>query len=116
MKTLLNELKPSLVHIFEHLHTIPEVSWKEYKTTEYLKKLLKEHGFSVTTFEDCTGLLVEIGHGPVCVGLRTDIDALWQEVDGTYQANHSCGHDAHMTMVVGALLLLKKWIINQMEN
>jgi len=36
------------------------------------------------------------------------MDALWQEVDGQFQANHSCGHDAHMTMALGTLLLLKK--------
>src|SRR5690606_30074781 len=34
-------------------------------------------------------------------------DALWQEVDGEYKANHSCGHDAHMTLAVGTLLALR---------
>ena len=37
------------------------------------------------------------------IGIRADIDALWQKVDGELQANHSCGHDAHMTMVLGVL-------------
>lgn len=39
--------------------------------------------------------------------VRADIDALWQEVDGVYQANHSCGHDGHMAMVLGALSYLQ---------
>ncbi len=39
--------------------------------------------------------------------MRADIDALWQEVDGKMQANHSCGHDANMAMVLGALLYLQ---------
>lgn len=34
------------------------------------------------------------------------MDALWQEVDGTYQANHSCGHDGHMTIGLGVFLTL----------
>jgi amidohydrolase len=42
------------------------------------------------------------------IGLRTDIDALWQEVDGTWRANHSCGHDAHMTMVLETIATLQE--------
>ncbi|HAQ08192.1 MAG TPA: amidohydrolase, partial [Bacillus bacterium] len=38
------------------------------------------------------------------VAVRADIDALWQEVDGVWRANHSCGHDANMSMVLGALV------------
>ena len=34
------------------------------------------------------------------------MDALWQEVDGKFQANHSCGHDAHMTIGLGVFLKL----------
>lgn len=49
------------------------------------------------------------GHGGkgACIALRTDIDALWQQVDGVLRANHSCGHDAHMTMVLFALKALR---------
>ncbi|MBL4954720.1 M20 peptidase aminoacylase family protein [Neobacillus sp. OS1-32] len=108
MKTLLAELKPRLCEIFDHLHQHPEVSWQETETTAYLSKLLEAEGFQVRTFCDCTGLVVEYGDGPYTVGLRSDIDSLWQEVGGTFQANHSCGHDAHMTMTLGVLLLLKK--------
>jgi len=108
MKTLLNELKPTLQSIFNYLHQHPEVSWREFETTAYIKDLLQGYGFQVQTFDDCTGLVVEFGEGPLSIGLRTDIDALWQEVDSTFQANHSCGHDAHMTMIIGVLLLFKK--------
>ncbi|WHY87380.1 M20 peptidase aminoacylase family protein [Neobacillus novalis] len=108
MQTELAELKSELFRIFNHLHTNPEISWKEYNTTDYLKGLIENLDLSITSFDDCTGLVTEIGSGEACVGLRTDIDALWQEVDGTFQANHSCGHDAHMTIVFGTLLLLKK--------
>ncbi|AZV42461.1 M20 peptidase aminoacylase family protein [Peribacillus asahii] len=108
MKLFIEQLKPTIQTVFEHLHQHPEVSWKEYQTTAYIKQLLEEEGFNVQTFDDCTGLVVEIGSGNFCIGLRTDIDALWQEVDGQFKANHSCGHDSHMTMTIGAMLLLKK--------
>ncbi|KXH81834.1 M20 peptidase aminoacylase family protein [Sporosarcina sp. HYO08] len=108
MKRVLQEIKPLIEKVFDHLHTHPEISWQEVETTKYLEQLIKNEGYEVTTFEDSTGLVVMAGEGEHCVGLRTDIDALWQEVDGVYQANHSCGHDAHMTIVFGALLVLKK--------
>lgn len=108
METVLREIKPIIDKVFQHLHTNPEISWKEVKTTQYLKEFLEYEGFEVQTFEDTTGLVVTYGTGELCVGIRTDIDALWQELDGEYQANHSCGHDAHMTMAIGVLLVLKK--------
>ncbi|KAB2338061.1 amidohydrolase [Cytobacillus depressus] len=108
MKNLLEQLRPTIDSLFDHFHQHPEVSWEEFKTTEFIQAFLQKEGFQVRTF-DCTGLVAEVGHpGDFCVGLRTDIDALWQEVDGVYQANHSCGHDAHMTMIIGTMLLLKK--------
>jgi amidohydrolase len=108
MQEILKGIKPVVEEVFQHLHQNPEISWKEEKTTQYLKQLLEKEGFETQTFEDSTGLVVTVGTGEPTVGLRTDIDALWQEVDGEYQANHSCGHDAHMTMAVGTMLVLKK--------
>ncbi|KAB7706622.1 amidohydrolase [Bacillus aerolatus] len=99
-----------LIDIFNHLHTHPEISWKETETTAYIAGLLKKEGLFVTTFDDCTGLIAEIGSGKPVIAIRADIDALWQEVDGTFQANHSCGHDAHMSIVIGAILQLKDQI------
>ncbi|MDN7242818.1 M20 peptidase aminoacylase family protein [Planococcus sp. N028] len=108
MKAVVEEIKPLVEKVFAHLHSHPEISWQEVETTTYLKELLEAEGIQVETFDDSTGLVAVVGDGEPCVGLRTDIDALWQEVDGEYKANHSCGHDAHMTLAVGTLLVLKK--------
>lgn len=97
-----------LESIFNHLHTHPEVSWNEIETTKYAKKVLEDNGCRVQTFDDCPGVIGEIGEGKPVVALRADMDALWQQVDGEFQANHSCGHDAHMTMVLGVLFSLKQ--------
>lgn len=108
MNQLLEEITPKLKEVFTHLHQHPEISWHEYNTTIYLQQLLQSFGFTPHVIEGSTGLYVEIGAGKPIIGLRTDIDALWQEVDGQFQANHSCGHDGHMTMAIGTLLLLQK--------
>ncbi len=93
---------------FDHLHAHPEISWKETETTRYWAERMRALGLAVTTFPDCTGLVATWGEGKPVVALRTDIDALWQEVDGEWRANHSCGHDAHMTMVAEAVAALKE--------
>ncbi|GGH75384.1 amidohydrolase [Pullulanibacillus pueri] len=105
---LTEEMKQEILSIFEYLHTHPEISWKEINTTQYIANKLKALGCRVQTFDDCTGVIAEIGSGSPIIGLRADMDALWQEVDGTFKANHSCGHDAHMTMVLGTLMMLKQ--------
>lgn len=92
---------------YDHFHKIPEVSWKEYETTNAIAAILDELKVSYRRFDDMTGLVAEIGQGKDVIAVRADIDALWQEVDGVMQANHSCGHDANISMVLGALLRLK---------
>jgi len=92
---------------FDHFHAYPEVSWKEVETTKKIAAILDELNIKYKLFSDVTGLVAEIGQGEEVVAVRADIDALWQEVDGTMRANHSCGHDANISMVLGALLQLK---------
>ncbi|KYG90556.1 amidohydrolase [[Bacillus] sp. KCTC 13219] len=94
--------------VFIHLHANPEISWHEVETTAYIAQFLTEEGLQPQTFDNMTGLYVDIGQGIPRVGFRTDIDALWQEVDGEFKANHSCGHDGHMTIAIGVALLLNK--------
>lgn len=93
---------------FTHLHTHPEVSWEEYETTQFLIRTLTSLGLTPQPFETMTGLYVDIGEGTPRVGLRADIDALYQEVNGTFRANHSCGHDGHMTMALGVAYYFTK--------
>ncbi|MEK4200119.1 M20 peptidase aminoacylase family protein [Cytobacillus sp. FSL K6-0265] len=105
---VLEALKPKLTNIFNHLHQNPEISWQETQTTAFIAEVLKEEGVCFLTLPTTTGLIAEIGSGEKAIGIRTDIDALWQEVNGVMQANHSCGHDAHMTMAIGTLLVLHR--------
>ncbi|MDO6450343.1 M20 peptidase aminoacylase family protein [Oceanobacillus profundus] len=106
MNATLKKINPLLEDIFNHLHEHPEISWEERKTTDYIERLFQGKNCTIKRFEDSTGLVIDIGSGSPVIALRADIDALWQEVNGTFQANHSCGHDAHMTIVIGALLTI----------
>lgn len=107
-------LTAKIKETFDYLHANAEISWQEVETTKYIEKLLQEAGCETETFSDCTGVIGKYGNfnqGLPVIGIRADIDALWQEVNGTFQANHSCGHDAHMAMVLGVL-----WKLNQIPN
>lgn len=101
------DYKKQILATFNHFHANPEVSWKEVETTKKLKSIMEELQIKHHLFDDVTGLIAEIGEGAEVVAVRADIDALWQNVNGKMQANHSCGHDANMAMVLGALLYLK---------
>lgn len=96
-------------------HTIPELSHEEFITTENLVKDLEEMGVEVTRFPDFTGLiaLIKGGKPGKTVALRADIDALpVEEKTGLSFASthpgkmHACGHDAHMSMLLGAAKIL----------
>lgn len=100
--------KKELVQLWKYLHAHPETSWKETETTAYLMDLFNQNGFQPIAFKKVPGFYVDIGEGKPRIGLRADMDALLQEVNGKLQANHSCGHDAHMTIVTGTMLRLKE--------
>src|SRR5699024_7020274 len=55
------------------------------------------------TFKNIPGRYVEIGQNKPIIGLRSAMDALMHNVEGVMQANHSCGHDAHMTIALGVM-------------
>jgi amidohydrolase len=107
------QVESQILEWFNHFHENPEISWEEHETTKKLAEILDELKVPYRIFDDVTGLLAEIGEGNEVIAVRADIDALWQEVDGVFRANHSCGHDANISMVLGALLLLKNEKLNK---
>lgn len=99
--------KEMILQTYDGLHQLAEPSWQEKKTSRYLQERLAQAGLKIQTYPGHFGFTAEIeGETEGVVALRADMDALVQEVDGSVQANHSCGHDAHSTMALHAALAL----------
>lgn len=95
---------------YRQLHDLAEVSWQEVRTNAYLCAALERIGVPYETFPDQTGIVAiwdEGIPGPT-VALRADMDALPHEWKGSKLTIHSCGHDAHMTIVLHTLECLKQ--------
>lgn len=112
----MKQLQGKLEEIFQDFHRYPEISTKEFRTTKKIKEYLTEWGVKLIALPLPTGVLAQIGTGnrPVAA-LRCDLDALpVQEETGLPYASevsgcmHACGHDFHMTSVLGTALLLKE--------
>lgn len=96
------------------LHQIPEIGMNLPMTREYIKRQLL--GMGITPSDCGGGITATIGGqrgGPVFL-LRADMDALPMAEDSglefaaTGNAAHTCGHDMHTTMLLGAARLLKE--------
>ncbi len=101
---------------YESLHRFPECSRKEYKTAQKLTEWLTDLGLTVHRIGQ-TAVVGELvgGKEGKTVALRADMDALpITEQTGLAYASendgvmHACGHDFHMTAVLGAAKILKE--------
>lgn len=111
------ELAPQLIAWRRQIHQHAELSFKEYGTSEMIRRVLDQYGISYRPVAE-TGVLARIdGRKPDPehpVVLRADMDALAiTEASGlpfasTNGAMHACGHDMHTTSLLGALILLQE--------
>jgi amidohydrolase len=112
----------SLLAAYKQLHTAPELSSQEAKTSAFLASQLRALGYTVTEkvgkYEEpgatCYGVVATMknGNGPTLL-IRTDMDALpVTEATGLPYASqtagvmHACGHDIHMTTLIGTAKML----------
>ncbi len=107
-----------LVDLFKKLHANPELSMQEVETAAIIATELVANGYEVQTGINKTGVVgvMKNGPGPVIL-FRADMDALpvKEETDLPYASKkngttldgitsyitHACGHDAHVTWLVG---------------
>lgn len=132
-KAAVSEL-PSLLAIYKDIHSHPELSCHEEKTSTFLAKELRAAGCEVTEnfgkYDKpnlkCYGVvgLMKNGDGPLVL-VRTDMDALpVQEETGLPYASkittqnddgkevsvmHACGHDVHIAAFIGTARLLQRF-------
>ena len=123
IKQLAESIFDEILSIRRHLHKIPELSFKEYKTSAYIKSVLITWDIHFTEDIADTGIIVLLkGNNPSSktIALRADFDALpifeENEVDYCSENNgvmHACGHDAHTASMLGAIKILntlkKEW-------
>src|SRR6267378_1748736 len=131
-KTAVSEL-PSLLAIYKDIHSHPELSTREEKTSALVARELRATGCEVTEnfgkYDNpnlkCYGVIGIMKNGPgPTVLVRTDMDALPVEEDtGLPYASkvttkgddgrevhvmHACGHDAHMSAFIGTARALQR--------
>ena len=110
----LEPLLPELIAFRRDLHAHPELSFKEFRTTDKLAKRLEEAGLKPRRLEG-TGLTVDVGQGPIATALRGDIDALpiieetgLEFASKNHGVTHACGHDVHTATMLGIALVLQR--------
>ena len=132
-KELADAELPSLLTVYKDIHAHPELSTQEQRTAALLAKELRAVGCDVTenvgkyetADQKCYGVVgvMKNGDGPVVL-VRTDLDALpVQEETGLPYASkvvtknekgddvpvmHACGHDAHVSILIGVARSLAK--------
>lgn len=108
----------SLMTIYRDFHTNPELSFEEVRSAAKLAAEFKKLGFEVTTGVGKTGVVAVMKNGPGPVlAIRADMDGLpipeqtglpfaSKAVGKTREGQttpimHGCGHDTHMTALIG---------------
>ena len=123
LATRIQELLPELKRVYTDIHAHPELSMQETRTAQVAADRLRCAGYDVTEGLGHTGVvaLLRNGDGPT-VMLRADMDALpVRERTGlpyastqtstdtagkTVPVMHACGHDMHVTWLIGAATVL----------
>ena len=111
-----------LIALRQHLHKHPEQSFQEFETSKHLKSYLYSKGITVNQITDCAipGFYIDIrgqGHSNGSpdkkIAFRADMDGLVMKEDNPdvpyasiTEAAHMCGHDGHMTCLVGGIARL----------
>ena len=97
-----------LVALRHTFHQDPELGFAEERTRARVADILRELGLEVHVGSGVVGILKH-GTGNRAIGLRADMDALPITEASTHDyvsqnagVMHACGHDGHMSMLLGA--------------
>lgn len=107
IEKIVSELKPQMLKDKEFFWNHPEKGTKEFETSAYIQKRLKEMGYkNINNNIYETGIIATLEGkeaGP-CILFRTDMDAV--VMDDTGRTKHACGHDAHMSIMLALASIL----------
>lgn len=117
IKALAQRFESYIIDRRRYYHACPELSGEEVETTKQLKADLEAIGITeITMMKTCNGLTAMIRGGKPgkTIGLRSDIDGLKvdEETGLPFAARngnmHACGHDNHISMLLGAAKILNE--------
>ena len=117
VKQIAEEYFESVVSIRRHLHQNPELGFDEVQTAELICSELEKMGIPYQNHVAETGVvgLIEVPGATKTLLIRADMDALpmQEENDCDFKSKrdgvmHACGHDAHMAIVLGTAMILKR--------
>ena len=117
IKELTTDIHSEMVKTRRYLHQHPEVSYKEYETTKFIKSKLDELKipYESPLETGCIGVIEGGIKSDRVIALRADIDALAMTEEGDFKkdffsknvgAAHCCGHDAHTSNLLGVAKIL----------
>ena len=118
IQSLASKYLPEIIEVRRHIHANPELSFKEYKTSDYVQSVLNKMGIPFESGIAGTGIVATIGGKNAdskLVSLRADMDALPIEEQNelSYKSRnagvmHACGHDVHTSSLLGAAKILNE--------
>lgn len=117
VEELVDKYLDEVISIRRYLHQNPELSLKEFKTSEFVAKELNKLGLPVQRGIKNNGVVsnLNIGKGEKTLMLRADMDALpiQEETNFEFKSNnpgvmHACGHDVHTAILLGVIKILNE--------
>jgi amidohydrolase len=117
IKHISKQIFPGLVKLRRDLHQNPELAFDEVQTSERIAGELKKLGLDFKRGIAKTGVVgfLNTRKKGKTVALRADMDALplQEQTKLSYRSKnrglmHACGHDVHVTCVIGAARILTK--------
>ena len=111
MNLEITALLPELIRLRHEFHQIPEIAGKEVKTAAKIRQELAKLPLEIREPLICTDVVavLDTGRPGRNILLRADMDALpiAEETGKEYASTHpgmmhACGHDGHITMLLGA--------------
>ena len=115
IQQLAGDIFEEVVGFRQHIHANPELSFKEFKTSQYIQDQLAAWGIPFSTMANTgvVGLITGDLPSDGVIALRADIDALpiVEANDKPYASKnpgvmHACGHDVHTSSLLGTAYIL----------
>ena len=117
IQQLAKQYADEFIEVRHHIHANPELSYKEFETSEFIQQKLQGWNipFTVMATTGVVGLIKGKNLDKKIIALRADMDALpiTEANEVAYKSKntgimHACGHDVHTTCLLGAAKILSE--------